>query len=256
MGEEVERWLGHTPMTDPGHHAGIIRALPPDLATLTGVVQGVLIHGDCLPEYGLPTSHARSRATLPVAVRLDHIVARFPAPLGAARPPQLREIATCRDFALLMCAMLRCHGIPARLRCGFASYLGNGWRDHWVCEHWHTAARRWRRSDPQLDAILRRAWGIDFDAGDLPPDAFVTSGRAWLACRRQEADPGHYGHGETSGLWFLMVNTIRDHEALHGRETSPWDGWRDTPQARRMVADADLAWLDRIAGDPEQHPAA
>jgi hypothetical protein len=33
-------------------------------------------------------------------------------------------------------AILRSKAIAARLRCGFADYLTDGWEDHWVCQYW------------------------------------------------------------------------------------------------------------------------
>nr|WP_246715041.1 hypothetical protein [Rhizobium sp. BK196] len=39
----------------------------------------------------------------------------------------------------MLCAFLRNKGIPARVRCGFASYFSAEWEHHWLCE---CAARR------------------------------------------------------------------------------------------------------------------
>jgi hypothetical protein len=43
-----------------------------------------------------------------------------------------KAVGQRRDFALMMCAFLRAKGTAARVRCGFASYFGEGWEDHWV----------------------------------------------------------------------------------------------------------------------------
>jgi hypothetical protein len=51
-------------------------------------------------------------------------------------------------------------------------------------------------------------------------------------------------------MWFVKVNVLRDHGALNNRETSPWDGWRDAPPARRRVGAAEMPLLDRVAADP------
>ena len=40
--------------------------------------------------------------------------------------------------------------------------------DHWIVEHWDAGARRWVRTDPQLDDRQREALGATFDADDLP----------------------------------------------------------------------------------------
>jgi hypothetical protein len=51
-------------------------------------------------------------------------------------------------------------------------------------------------------------------------------------------------------MWFLKVNVLRDHGALNGRETSPWDSWRDAPPANRRVDAREMPFLDRVAADP------
>ena len=59
--------------------------------------------------------------------------------LAIPRAPDKRVIACCREFATLMCALLRSKGIPARSRCGFAVYFGwtGEFEDHWSCEYWN-----------------------------------------------------------------------------------------------------------------------
>ncbi|WP_456781864.1 transglutaminase domain-containing protein [Bradyrhizobium sp. USDA 3315] len=39
--------------------------------------------------------------------------------------------ATCRDFSLMLCSVLRHHGVPARIRCGFGRYFApHPFHDH------------------------------------------------------------------------------------------------------------------------------
>lgn len=252
--EEARRWVGHTRMSDPRRHQSAIGALPSDIGALNEVVQGLLVHSDWLTAYGLDEAAYRavSRATLPVAERLDRIVASDDAPLDIRRPAAKREIGTCRDTALMLCSFLRTRGIPARVRCGFAAYFNSGWEDHWVCEFWDRNAERWLLSDPQLDEVQRLQLRISFDTTDVPRAAFLTAGEAWLACRRGEADPGRFGHGDVTGGWFVKINVVRDHHVLNGRETSAWDGWRDAPLSKRIFGGHEAALLDDVAARPEQ----
>jgi hypothetical protein len=83
-----------------------------------------------------------SRTTLPVRQRLEALLERDGRELNKARVPTRRGVGTCRDFALMVCAFLRATGTAARLRCGFASYLGEAWEDHWVCQYWNSSERR------------------------------------------------------------------------------------------------------------------
>ncbi|GLQ57247.1 transglutaminase domain-containing protein [Devosia nitrariae] len=252
--EDLDRWLTHTRFSNPGRHARSIAALSADVARLNEIIQGVLVHSSWLREYGLDTPRldAGARTTLPFAERLDDILARDPRPLEAQRPPELRSIGTCRDYALMLCAILRAKGIPARVRCGFAAYFHLVWEDHWVCEYWDARRRSWRLSDAQIDPMLKRQNRIDFNPADMPREVFLTAGEAWTKCRRAEADAGDFGHGETTGMWFIKVNVLRDHHVLNGRETSLWDRWREAPAASRTVCDEELQLLDSLAARLEQ----
>lgn len=64
--------------------------------------------------------------------------------------------------------------------------------------------------------------------------------------------PTAFGHGGATGLWFVKVNVLRDHLVLNGHETSPWDRWREAPEAQRLVREEELALLDDLAARPAQ----
>jgi hypothetical protein len=151
----------------------------------------------------------------------------------------------------MACSFLRSKGVPSRIRCGFASYFGDCWEDHWVCEFWDGAAQMRRLSDPQIDEVMRAALRIEFDSASIPRTSFLTACEAWIECRAGRSDPRRFGHGEATGFWFLEVNVVRDHYALNGRETSAWDEWRTAPPASRLVKDCDIALLDCLAAKPE-----
>src|SRR6202035_2447024 len=154
--DNVERWISHSPMSATGRHAAAVAELPDDIGVLIPVVQGLLIHSDWLGAYGVDESSFDriSRETLPVAERLALILERDPRAIASRRPPAQRSVGTCRDFALLLCGFLRSKGIAARLRCGFANYLRDGWEDHWVCEYRDRRSKSWRLGDAQIDEVL------------------------------------------------------------------------------------------------------
>lgn len=249
----VDRWAGHSRMSDPAKHAGSVAALPSGVSALNRVVQGLLIHSDWLGAYGVDERQRRanSRKTLPVADRLADILEDDPRPLHLPRLPRRRSAGTCRDFSLMICSFLRAKGVPSRIRCGFASYFGDGWEDHWVCEFWDGAAQAWRLSDAQIDEVMGGRLRIEFDPANVPRQSFLAAGEAWMECRAGRSDPRRFGHGEAKGLWFLKVNVVRDHYALNGRETSAWDEWRTAPPASRLVKDRDIELLDCLAAKPE-----
>jgi hypothetical protein len=116
-------------MTSPGRHASLVADLPSDVGGLINIVQGLLIHLDWLDAYPVDKGRfaAMPRETLTIARRLDQVLERSAVPLRVARPPSERSVSTCRDYSLMLCSLLRSHGVPARLRCGFASYFGQTW---------------------------------------------------------------------------------------------------------------------------------
>ena len=148
-------YLSQSLFSDPGSFSEAFNALPNDIEALCQIVQGLLIHDYvAFHHYGpVPTGFENkvSRSTLSVAERVQRILASDESPLTQPRPPFDREIGTCRDFALLLMSMARQKGIPARVRCGFASYFEAPWADHWITEIWDDGENKWRRVDPQLD---------------------------------------------------------------------------------------------------------
>jgi Transglutaminase-like superfamily len=249
----VDRWTGHSRMSDPAKHADCVAALPSGVSALNRVVQGLLIHSDWLSAYDVDERQLRanSRKTLPVADRLVDILEDDRRPLHVPRLPPRRSAGTCRDFSLMACSFLRVKGVPSRIRCGFASYFGESWEDHWVCEFWDGTAQMWRLSDPQIDEVMRARLRIEFDPANVPRTSFLTAGEAWMECRAGRSDPRRFGHGEATGFRFLKVNVVRDHYTLNGRETSAWDEWRTAPPPSRLVKDRDIESLDCLAAKPE-----
>lgn len=248
------RWRSHGPMSDPGRGSLHFAGLPAEVGALCRIVQGVLIHSDWIAAYGAAEAQFRtvSRETLPLAARLAQIAEVDSRPLAQERVVDRRTVGTCRDYALMLCGMLRAQGVPARVRCGFAAYFRREWEDHWICEYWKVSEARWIAVDAQLDPVIAPRLKIRVDPIDLPADMFIAAGEAWRRCRAGSADPTAFGHGETSsGLWFVRVNVMRDHHSLNGRETSDWDTWRQATAAHRVLSDAECVRTDAIAACPE-----
>ena len=241
----MRRWASHSEFTSPGVHGRALAAIGPDPERAAAAIQGLLIHGGALDVYGLPRE-SFDRATLPVEDRLAAILAADDRPLEEARTPEGRAMGTCRDYAVLLCAAMREHGRPARVRCGFASYFEPGsWQDHWICEVW--SDDRWRRIDAQLDAVTRRALDIGFPPSDLPLAAFLSADEAWRGCRDGRLDPEDFGHRPARGLWFVHVDLVRDRLALADRLTSAWDGWRAVTSGREQLSDRLIEFGDHLA---------
>jgi hypothetical protein len=239
-------------MTAAGEYAPLLESLPGDVPGLTAIVHGLLIHEHMAHGYGVTLTEAdRSSVHIrPVKQLLAQVLARDSRPLHVARPPAARLPVNCRHFTVLMTAMLRAHGTPARARCGFGGYFGNGkFEDHWVCEYWHAQQRRWILVDAQVDDQQRDWFGINFDVTDVPRDRFLTGGRAWAGYRSGTADPAMFGLTMTgeAGDWWIAANLMRDAAALRNIEVLPWDCWGAMPRPEDTIGD-DLALLfDRLA---------
>jgi hypothetical protein len=247
------RWFAQTPMSDPGP-SPLLDRLPTTVGDLFRAAQGTLIHLEWISAYGLSVEELQraSRQTLSLSERLRVLADGDPRPLVVPRPPKERSPGTCRDYALMLCGLLRYRGVQARVRCGFAAYFREPWEDHWICEYRLPGESRWRRADAQLDEVLVAHLGIAFDPTDLPQEMFITADEAWRRCRAGNGDPATFGHGAICGLWFMRVNVMRDHLVLNDAEVSAWDSWRDAGPKHHVLSDDELKAADDIAADPAQ----
>jgi hypothetical protein len=238
-------------LTDPGPHAGLFSALPDNVRALCRVVQGLLIHPYWAGAYGysIPKERASESQIRGVAGKLERILDLDERPLLEPRPPERRLVGNCRDYAVLLTAMLRCKGMPVRTRCGFGAYFSPGWHeDHLICEVWRAEEGRWAFVDAQLDDVQREALRIPFDPCDVPRDQFLPGGRAWLMCRHGEADPDTFGYGDTvGGLPNIRGNLVRDVAFLNRVEILGWDFWGLIEGDEVDLDEEDLRLLDEAA---------
>jgi len=267
-------------------HKTFTEWLTDDPNAIYQVVQGLIVHDMWIEQYGgkYTVAHEYSQKTAYMEDLLDKALELDNSSLAIPRHPRDRVIACCREFATLMCALLRAKGIPARSRCGFAVYFGwNGkYEDHWICEYWN--GTRWVMADPQLDPFQLSSvinWslsaGHDMDKithrvkqlnpRDLKSDEFITAGQAWKLCREGEANPENFGiscpirpeWGINSlyGLWFVRGQLLRDFAALNKVETVPylvcickgldWKPWRLIALKDDELTSNELLLLDAIA---------
>jgi hypothetical protein len=247
--DSLEYYRSHGRMTDPREEAGMFEDLPQDVAALRSLIQGLLVHVFWAQRYGLALQKDRERElqVRSVAEKLKQIRRLDDSPLAVPRPLEKRLVGNCRDFSPMLCSMLRHHGVPARARCGFATYfVPNHFEDHWVCECWQGTGR-WVKVDAQLDAFQRDELGIDFDPLDVPDDKFLVAGKAWQLCRTGGADLDAFGIGDLHGLWFVRGNLVRDLASLNKVELLPWDSWGLIDKGKSELSVPDLALLDEVA---------
>jgi hypothetical protein len=154
-------------------------------------------------------------------------------------------------------AILRYKGVPARARCGFASYFERGkYVDHWVGEYWNAGEGRWVLVDEQLDALQLSIVKPTFDPLDVPRDQFLVAGDAWRLCRAGGADPMNFGVGGTD-LWGLVEvfgDVFQDLAALQKIELLPWGWYGLAKDDTNCEGEADL--IDNLAAISSDADAA
>jgi hypothetical protein len=237
------------PMSDIRSFADRLGALPDRLPELVEMLQGLLVHIFWAERYGLTLSEERQGEVnlRPAAKRFARLLELDPAPLTIPRPLERKLVSNCRDFTLMLVALLRLQGKPARARCGFGTYFTPGKNeDHWVAEVWEGG--RWRWVDGQLDGLQREVLQIAFDPLDLPPGAFLTGGAAWQLCRAGKADPDAFGIFQWKGWDFMRGDLYRDLLALDKFEILPWDFWNALEKPLADSPEEDWQALDRLAG--------
>jgi hypothetical protein len=203
----------------------LVADLPADLIGICEAVQNLVIDLNDAKAVGIAEHRYAERAIRSASRLLAVLRTLADRPLHLPRHAELRVVGTCRHYALLTCTFLRMLGIPARARCGFATYFieGKG-LDHWIVEYWLADQGRWVRVDTELVGSTN----VVDQPADLAPSQFLTGGQAWLRYRAGELDPASYGVVGTEHSWGiaeLRGNTIRDLAALQKLEMLPWDEW-------------------------------
>ncbi len=225
--------------------SGPMTHLPADVPVVANdvsFVQNLFVHMFWAPQYGA-SKVADERQTRAAAAMLDAVQKIDERPLTAAREPAQRAGVVCRHFSTLGVALRQRARVPARARCGFATYFEPGkYIDHWIVEE-HDGTR-WVQRDFQLDDLQRNAINAQFDPDDLPPGAFLTGGEAWQLIRKGDADPELFGILEYWGRWFVYANLVRDLAALNKVEMLPWDAWGSMPGPDGAI---DNAFADELA---------
>ncbi|MGI9597129.1 MAG: transglutaminase domain-containing protein [Acidimicrobiales bacterium] len=214
-----------TGYSDPGRLAELFDAVPPTIEGVSAMARNLVVHyrasGRELPE------HSRDDIALRwVEAILDVDRARHDLPLTAERPIEQRVQGCCRDHSLLAVSALRHHGVAARSRVGFTSYILPTWHhDHVIVEAW--IGGRWRRFDPEFESPVP-ALPDPTDIEPWPADRFMTAAQVWLEHRQGRLDVSRFGVDEGLGLdgeWFVHCYVIGEVAHRFGDELLLWDDW-------------------------------
>ncbi len=237
-------------ITAPGAHTALFDPLPREIKSLTKIVQSLMIHVFWIERYGivLPEERKAEVQLRSAEKMLARILELDPRPLIEPRALDKKLVGNCRDHSVLLTAILRHQGVPARARCGFGNYFEPDRHvDHWAVEYWNAEQGRWILVDSQLDELQCTKLSIPFDPLDVPRDQFLVGGRAWQLCRAGQADPDSFGIFDMKGLWFIAGDFIRDVASLNKMELLPWDSWGMMRGRDEDLTEEDKLYLDRLA---------
>ena len=229
-----------------GVPAAALQTAATEPADLCWPVHLLVVQPDEARQLGLSEQRLATNNVRPAATLIQEVLALDPRPLTAARPARDRVVGTCRHFAVLACALLRHAGVPARVRCGFATYFRPGLGlDHWITEYWEEASDSWVRIDSEIlgGTVLARPERLD-------EGQFLSGGEAWQLFRRGAIDASTFGVPGTEnwGPSEIRGNAVRDLACLNNVEMLPWDEWALMTDAYDGKTDEayDLL-LDRLA---------
>jgi hypothetical protein len=251
----MENWkqyyAAQSAVTDPAEYKNLYDNLPDDIPALCRVVQGLLFHMHWSDAYGIKlTEEQKAEVKIRKVTRqIKRILELDNSPLTKVRPPEKKIVGTCRDYAALLTSFLRYKGVPARMRVGFATYFTPGhYEDHYLCQYWNEAEKRWIIVDAQIDDLQRRVLGITFDTCDLPEGLFLPGGKAWQIYREGKTDPELFGIFNVKGTWFVGCDLIYDTMSLNKIESHPWDIWPLMPGYQQKEYSREyLKTMDNIA---------
>ncbi len=253
----LDYYRQHSPITNPGEYAHLYNNLPDGLHELIDIIQGQMIHRNAADSFGVTlTRESRGEQRLrTMQQRLARIVELDPSPLSVAREAKEKQVGMCRDFAVFLISLLRHKGIPARMRVGFADYLGRESKfkgDHWITEFWDSDRGRWVLADPDVGGVplgmIPVKDGINLH--DLKPDKdFYVAGSAWILAREGKLRPDLFRYsGRWKGFPCIRGNLLHDFQALNGLELALFDYWDELHyKSESKLTPEDKATLDKVA---------
>ncbi len=259
--------------TYEGGYGNYFRSLPDEVSVLGRLICGQVIHRVTLQEgntnanasflYGDMERYPwyRMRCEDDVFLTAPAITAELfrldERGFVSDRKTENKIVVTCRYVSVLMSAVLKAKGIPARCRAGFAPYFKQGISmDHWINQYYSLEEGRWITFD--ADGFYEEM-GMPLTQYDMPEDRFDWAAEAWLAVRSGKTDGKQYVYADrlgTCSLPALARYLVYDFHALMNNELtysflpSYLTGRLDS------LPEGELSELDRLAGlllDPDRN---
>lgn len=231
----LEHYRKTSTYTYAGAYGEYFRSLPDDIPMLGRLVCGQVIHRVTLKEgntnanatllYGDMDRYPwyRMRCEDDVLLTAPAMTAELFRMDGRGfvrdRKTEDKIVVTCRYVSVLMSAILKAKGIPARCRAGFAPYFREGVSmDHWINQYYSREEGRWITFD--ADGFYEES-GMPLTQYDIPQENFDWAAQAYLAVRRGETDGKQFLYADclgTCSLPALIRYLIYDFHALMNQE--------------------------------------
>ena len=211
-GSVLNFYRQYSEFTAPGDYEYLYENLPDSLPELCNLIKSQFIHPyDELPKYReqIPKERWNEALKYPtVKSILEGLLSYNSSGLVKDRKLEDRLVLGCRHNAILLASILKYRGIPARVRCGHATYLIPGFHtSHTICEVWNENDKRWMLVDPGTVMI------------DFSREKFDFSNDLWLKMQNEEIDPNLYGiPGRYTGLVSILGKVSPDLASILGTE--------------------------------------
>lgn len=233
----------HGIMSEITSQKSMVDKLPQTIEGIVQVVQNIILHEHWVGHYGVKLDDNKQKEPWIRSVNDKLILLREKGYTHVTDrlDQESKIIGICRDFTLLSVSLCREVGIPARARCGFATYLEKGkYIDHWLLEYWNYDTQKWTYVDSQLDPIQQNILKIPFNPLDVNESFFLTGAKAWELCRSGQLEAELFGIYQWWGYDYIVGNLLLDANALLKLPMHPWNGWngyKNLPVSKWSIKD-------------------
>jgi len=178
--------LKFSPYTDPCEYGYLYDALPESFPEICNRIKKQLIHPFDTKKYSdkIPSERVYEDREIPtVKSMLEKLLERDEKGLTSSRLPENRLVVACVHHSLLLASILRSRGVPARIRAGYATYIGKDRNikvSHVVCEVWDQIEKKWIFVDPDRNKV------------DFPRHQFELAADVWESLRKNTLNKSKY----------------------------------------------------------------
>lgn len=264
---EIEFYKKTSCFTELGLYKNFAQALPDDIRELCLLQRHQIIHPVAIMKCGglgakssqpILTFHGDmtqipcdsllfENERFPTALSILAELLRRENKYSCERKIQNKMHLTCREQAILLAAILKAKGIPARARSGYAPYISNDgvFHDHWICERFCDKENRWVLTD--ADCCVEN---LDFDFADIPCDKFLFGAQSYLKIRNKEICDNALEFASvppTHGMRAALQSLFYDLHSLMNDEIFFWHSPRYIVEKNFNLSQAEFEELDSIA---------